>query len=95
MIYENANANDSIRFKFEFDSNEIDESDLHDSKHDAHIISIVPAISIFDETQKLQVNQKFMFNLENIISCFNRDPFQFRIFESRTINELHTSWNHN
>jgi hypothetical protein len=34
------NADDSIRFNREFDSNEIDESDLHDEKHDEPRISI-------------------------------------------------------
>jgi hypothetical protein len=34
------------------DSNEIDESDLHDAKHDEPRISIVRSISISDETEK-------------------------------------------
>jgi hypothetical protein len=56
MIYENENANDSIRFKLEFDSNEIDESDLHHEKLDEPRISIVRGISIFDEIQKIRIN---------------------------------------
>jgi hypothetical protein len=35
MIYEN--ANDSIRFKFEFDSNEFDESDAHEKQFEERI----------------------------------------------------------
>jgi hypothetical protein len=43
---ENANADDSIRFNREFDSNEIDESDLHPRKHDDPRISTFRGISI-------------------------------------------------
>jgi hypothetical protein len=40
------NANDSIRANLEFDSNEIDESDLHDEKHDTPRISTLFGIII-------------------------------------------------
>jgi hypothetical protein len=40
------NADDSIRFNREFDSNEIDESDLQDEKHDDPRISTFRGISI-------------------------------------------------
>jgi hypothetical protein len=43
---ENENAFDSIRFNPEFDSNEIDESDSHSSKHDEQRISTLRGISI-------------------------------------------------
>jgi hypothetical protein len=33
-------AGDSIRFNWEFDSNEIDESNLHNEKHDEQRMSI-------------------------------------------------------
>jgi hypothetical protein len=39
-------AKASIRFNPEFDSNEIDESDLHDKKHDEQRISTLRGISI-------------------------------------------------
>jgi hypothetical protein len=45
-----------MRFNPEFDSNEIDESDLHNEKQDEPRISIVRGISILDETEKLQIN---------------------------------------
>jgi hypothetical protein len=34
-------------------------------------------------------NQKFTFNIENIISNFNRDRIQCCLVEGRTVNELH------
>jgi hypothetical protein len=40
------NALDSIRFNREFDSNEIDESDLQSAKHDDPRISTLHGISI-------------------------------------------------
>jgi hypothetical protein len=40
------NIADSIRFNLEFDSNEIDESDSHDSKHDEQRISTLRGITI-------------------------------------------------
>jgi hypothetical protein len=39
-------ARASIRFMIEFDSNEIDESDLHSSKNDEQRISTLRGISI-------------------------------------------------
>jgi hypothetical protein len=50
------NASDSIRFKLEFNSNEIDESDVQREKHDEQRISIVRGISIFNETEKSRTN---------------------------------------
>jgi hypothetical protein len=49
-------ARASIRFNLESDSNEIDESDSHDEKHDEPRISIVRGISRSDETEKLRIN---------------------------------------
>jgi hypothetical protein len=43
---EHENASDSIRVNREFDSNEIDESDSHRSKHDDPKISTFRGISI-------------------------------------------------
>jgi hypothetical protein len=43
---EDENADDSIRFKADFDSNEIDESDLHDEKHAKQRISTLRGITI-------------------------------------------------
>jgi hypothetical protein len=43
---ESENALDSIRINREFDSNEIDESDLQDKKHDDPTISTFRGISI-------------------------------------------------
>jgi hypothetical protein len=40
------NADDSIRFKTEFDSNEIDESLQHGEKHDEQRISTLRGITI-------------------------------------------------
>jgi hypothetical protein len=37
---EDENASDSIRFNRELDSNEMDESELHDEKHDDPRISM-------------------------------------------------------
>jgi hypothetical protein len=42
------NASDSIRFKCEFDSNEIDETDLHSKKHDEPRISTLGGTTIDD-----------------------------------------------
>jgi hypothetical protein len=50
------NASDSIRDNREFDSNEIDESDSQNEKHDEPRISISPAISICDDIEKLRIN---------------------------------------
>jgi hypothetical protein len=43
---EGENANDSIRVNREFDSNEIDESDLYDKKHDEQKSSTLCGIKI-------------------------------------------------
>jgi hypothetical protein len=40
------NADDSIRVNREFDSNEIDESDVHSEKHDEQRISTLRGITI-------------------------------------------------
>jgi hypothetical protein len=50
------NAYDSIRVKREFDSNLIDESDLHLEKLFDPRISIFPASSIADDFEKLRIN---------------------------------------
>jgi hypothetical protein len=49
-------ACDSIRFNWEWDSNEIDESDLHDEKHSEQRISISFGIITFDDLEKLRIN---------------------------------------
>jgi hypothetical protein len=51
------NADDSIRVNCEFESNEIDESDLQDEKHDDPTISISQQILIFDDDEKLRINR--------------------------------------
>jgi hypothetical protein len=45
-------ARDSIRVNRELDSNEIDESDRHDEKHDESRISISFGIITFDDLEK-------------------------------------------
>jgi hypothetical protein len=50
------NAEDSIRVNREFDSNEIDESDLHHGKHDDRRISISETLLIVDDDEKLRFN---------------------------------------
>jgi hypothetical protein len=51
-----AKAQNPIRFEREGDSNEIDESDLHDSKQDGSRISIDDAIGISDQFEKQRIN---------------------------------------
>jgi hypothetical protein len=53
---EDENAEDSIRVNLEFDSNEIDESDLHNEKHLEPRFSISDEISICDDVEKLKIN---------------------------------------
>jgi hypothetical protein len=53
---ENENAYDSIRVNCELDSNEIDESDSQNEKHDEPRISIFDAILTFDGAEKLRIN---------------------------------------
>jgi hypothetical protein len=53
---ENENARDSIRVNREFDSNEMDQSDWHEEKHDEQRISIWLGISIVDDVEKLRIN---------------------------------------
>jgi hypothetical protein len=48
-------ARTSIHFNPEFDSNEIDESDSHDSKNDEPKTSTVRGISICNETEKSRI----------------------------------------
>jgi hypothetical protein len=43
---ESENANDSIRVNRDFDSNEIEESDLHDKKQNEQRISTLDGITI-------------------------------------------------
>jgi hypothetical protein len=50
------NANDSIRVNREFDSNEIDESELQKEKQFEPTILISFPISICDESEKLRIN---------------------------------------
>jgi hypothetical protein len=50
------NAWDSIRVNREFDSNEIDDSDLQNEKHDEPRISISHGISRCDDFEKLRIN---------------------------------------
>jgi hypothetical protein len=46
-----------MRFNREFDSNEIDESDLQSGKHDDPRISKFRGISIFDDDEQLRINR--------------------------------------
>jgi hypothetical protein len=50
------NADDSIRVNRESDSNEIDESDLQDEKHDEPRISTSRPSSIRDDVEKFRIN---------------------------------------
>jgi hypothetical protein len=54
---DHANAECSIRFNREFDSNEIDESDSQYEKHDDPRISISEQISTFDNDEKFRINR--------------------------------------
>jgi hypothetical protein len=54
---ENENADDSIRVNREFDSNEIDESDLQCEKHADPRLSIPDEIGGFDDDEKLRINR--------------------------------------
>jgi hypothetical protein len=47
------NANDSIRLNRDSDSNEIDDGDLQNEKHDEERISTSRPISIRDDVEKL------------------------------------------
>jgi hypothetical protein len=49
-------ARGRMRFNPEFDSNEIEENDSHDEKHDESRISTVRRISTLDESEKLRIN---------------------------------------
>jgi hypothetical protein len=51
-----AKARNAIRVEREGDSNEIGESDLHNSKQDGAKISIEDAIVISDEFEKQRIN---------------------------------------
>jgi hypothetical protein len=50
------NTCDSIRFRWEGDSNEIDEGDSQRFKHDTPRISIYEGIIIVDELEKSRIN---------------------------------------
>jgi hypothetical protein len=50
------NASDSIRCNDDGDSNEIDESDLHDEKHDEPTIVTNPGIMTSSEILKQQIS---------------------------------------
>jgi hypothetical protein len=50
------NANNSIRVKCEFDSNVIDESDLHREKQFDPRIPTFRPISIYDDSEKSRIN---------------------------------------
>jgi hypothetical protein len=52
---EDENAEDSIRVNREFDSNEMDESDLQGENHDDPRISKFKNMSIFDDDEKSQI----------------------------------------
>jgi hypothetical protein len=54
---EDENAFDSIRVNREFDSNETDESDSQDEKHDDPRISMSDEIIIFDNDEKFRINR--------------------------------------
>jgi hypothetical protein len=49
---------DSIRSSREFDSDEIDESNLHRDTHDDPTLSISTEIATSDDDEKLQVRQR-------------------------------------
>jgi hypothetical protein len=50
------NADESIRVNRDSDSNEIEESDLQNEKHDGPRISTPRPISIRDDLEKLRIN---------------------------------------
>jgi hypothetical protein len=66
-----ANPRNSIWVEREGDSNEMDESDLHDSKQDDANISIEDAIVISVEFAIENTNQKSMANDKSMIPAFN------------------------
>jgi hypothetical protein len=64
-IHESRNASDLIRINREFDSNEINESDSQNEKHDNPRISTFPGISSDSSDQdenefdSIQINREF------------------------------------
>jgi hypothetical protein len=61
---ESDNADDSICFNLEFDSNEIDESDSHLRKHDEQRISRLHGVSIDSSEENENAENSIRFNLE-------------------------------
>jgi hypothetical protein len=58
------NASDSIRFNCEFDSNEIDENDLHDEKHFEPSVSTLRGITIDCNEVNENASDSIRFNCE-------------------------------
>jgi hypothetical protein len=63
-IGENENVFDSIRINREFDSNEIDESDLHHEKHDEPRISTFRGIMIDSIDESRNASDSIRINRE-------------------------------
>jgi hypothetical protein len=61
---EDENADDSIRFNLEFDSNEIDESDLHCEKHDEQRLSTLRGMTIDWSDENENADDSILFNPE-------------------------------
>jgi hypothetical protein len=65
------NADDSIRINCEFNSNTIDESDVHLQKHEQPRISIFLRISTVDELKKLPINLRQTISIKRSFSTIN------------------------
>jgi hypothetical protein len=86
---ERENAEDSIRFNRELDSNEIDESDLQLEKHDDPRISTLLGISMDSSDENENASDSIRFNRELDSNEIDESDSQRRKHDDPIISTLH------